>query len=282
MVAIADETEINAFVIDIKDDHGKAGVRCRRVRWLESLGLIDAHIRDIDGLIDTLRKHDITPIARLVAFQDNALAEASPDLAVQSKKGGIWKRHHGASPTRTPTIMRCGSTRSKWLRTRPGTASGRSSSTTSAFRAMVICRMRSTRVPPESTKSDAIAGFLGFARERLEKLGVWVSADVFGLITTVKDDQGIGQQFEKISRNVDIICPMVYPSHYEDGSYGIDSPNTSPYELVTARSEGCQTEVGRHGCDGPSLAAGLLHARGHLRGGRGQSPDQSSGRARIH
>ena len=41
-----------------------------------------------------------------------------------------------------------------------------------------------------STKADAIAGFLGYARDRLEKLGVWVSADVFGLTTTVKNDSG--------------------------------------------------------------------------------------------
>ena len=45
---------------------------------------------------------------------------------------------------------------------------------------------------------------------------------------------GIGQQIEKISRNVDIVCPMVYPSHYEDGSYGIDNPNSNPYDTVTA------------------------------------------------
>ena len=32
-----------------------------------------------------------------------------------------------------------------------------------------------------SSKEDAIAAFLAFAHPRLEKLGVWVSADVFGI-----------------------------------------------------------------------------------------------------
>ncbi|MDK2836922.1 MAG: hypothetical protein PWP21_1699, partial [Thermosediminibacterales bacterium] len=31
---------------------------------------------------------------------------------------------------------------------------------------------------------------------------------------------------------VDYICPMVYPSHYAMGSYGIPNPNASPYETV--------------------------------------------------
>jgi hypothetical protein len=49
--------------------------------------------------------------------------------------------------------------------------------------------------------------------------------------TTVKKDSGIGQQFEKISQNVDVISPMVYPSTTIRG-LAIDSPN-APFELLT-------------------------------------------------
>jgi len=61
---------------------------------------------------------------------------------------------------------------------------------------------------PGSTgsKEDAIAGFLAYAHQRLEKLGVWVSADVFGLTVHTETDGGIGQKIEKVSRNVDIVC----------------------------------------------------------------------------
>ena len=59
-------------------------------------------------------------------------------------------------------------------------------------------------------------------------MGVWVSADVFGLTVFVKDDLGIGQKIEKVASNVDIVCPMVYPSHYYAGSYGIAKPNAQP------------------------------------------------------
>ncbi len=256
MIAIADQTEINAFVIDVKDDYGKITYEAD-VPLAKDLGLIDVHIRDIDGLIATLREHDITPIARVVAFQDDALATTRPDLAVQSSKGGIWRTTRtSATPIRTTT--RCGSTRCSWRRTPRGMASGRSSSTTSASPATVPSPRPSTRgvLPRRPTPSP------GSSRSRANawrSMGVWVSADVFGLTTTVKKDQGIGQQFEKISRNVDIICPMVYPSHYDAGSYGIDSPDDQPIRADRPCSGGRHSQAGGHRGHVPPLAAGLHH-----------------------
>ena len=62
---------------------------------------------------------------------------------------------------------------------------------------------------------------------------MWVSADVFGMTLYVKDDVGIGQKFEKVAAAVDIVCPMIYPSHYYAGSYNIANPNAEPYKMVT-------------------------------------------------
>ena len=74
---------------------------------------------------------------------------------------------------------------------------------------------------------DAIAGFLRHARERLAPYGVLVSADVFGLVTTVEDDMKLGQHLETLATAVDILCPMVYPSHYALGTYGVKYPRCS-------------------------------------------------------
>ncbi len=48
------------------------------------------------------------------------------------------------------------------------------------------------------------------------------------------DTETIGQKYNKVAQNVDIVCPMVYPSHYDSGSYGLDNPDANPYDLVTA------------------------------------------------
>lgn len=230
MLGIADRTEINAFVIDVKDDLGKVCYSAD-VPLAESLGLIDPRIKDIDALIATLREHDITPIARLVVFKDNDLAKKRPELAVQNSNGDVWQDYKGLRFTNPYN-------HEVW----EYNVQIAEDAARRGFREIQFDYVRFPSDGPISeavypgeytTKEDAIAGFLAYARQRLEPLGVWLSADVFGLTVHVKNDLGIGQQIEKVSQNVDIVCPMVYPSHYGKGVYGIDHPNASPYELIT-------------------------------------------------
>ncbi len=231
MVGLADRTEINALVIDVKEDLGLVTYDAD-VAMAKELGLIETRIKDIDALIETLREHNITPIARLVCFKDTTLATKRPDLAVKSEKGGSWEDWKGLNYTNPYS-------HEVWeYLVQVGEDAARH-----GFREIQFDYVRFPSDGPISeavypgeycSKEDAIAGFLAYARQRLEKLGVWVSADVFGLTVHVDNDMGIGQKIEKISQNVDIVCPMVYPSHYEAGSYGIDSPNANPYDTVTA------------------------------------------------
>src|SRR5690606_2800852 len=82
------------------------------------------------------------------------------------------------------------------------------------------------------TKEDAIREFLVYANEKLADLEVPVTADVFGLTTSAGDDLGIGQRWSKMVDVTDALLPMVYPSHYAPGSYGIALPNAEPYQVV--------------------------------------------------
>ena len=96
-----------------------------------------------------------------------------------------------------------------------------------------------TQVHPEAdsagNRTDAIAGFLAAARERLHPLGATVTADVFGLSMNESRDVGIGQQWERISAMTDAVLPMVYPSHYFPTHLaGIRRPNRMPFETVRA------------------------------------------------
>jgi hypothetical protein len=82
------------------------------------------------------------------------------------------------------------------------------------------------------SKAQTIGNFLKYARDRLSAMGTVVSADVFGLVTTAEDDMNIGQQLEYLADSVDVICPMVYPSHYGKGMYGVAEPDFEPYKIV--------------------------------------------------
>tara|TARA_B100001142_G_scaffold52952_1_gene50937 strand:+ start:203 stop:1489 length:1287 start_codon:yes stop_codon:yes gene_type:complete len=81
---------------------------------------------------------------------------------------------------------------------------------------------------------DNINSFLSKSRQLLHNEGCLLSADTFGYILTNKQDGGIGQNLETIIENVDFISPMVYPSHYTNGSFGYQNPNEHPYEVITA------------------------------------------------
>jgi hypothetical protein len=79
-------------------------------------------------------------------------------------------------------------------------------------------------------KGWTVPMFLKYAQSRLKPLGVRLSVDVFGLSAT--RDLGIAQFPRRISPFVDAIYPMVYPSHYVSGEYGIEEPDDRPGTTV--------------------------------------------------
>lgn len=91
----------------------------------------------------------------------------------------------------------------------------------------------------EHSKTYAIQSFLRFAGERLHQKKVYLAADIFGWAATAVDDVQIGQHWEAMTNVVDYICPMVYPSHYGEWNFGIQYPDTQPYETVLAATQDC-------------------------------------------
>jgi len=85
---------------------------------------------------------------------------------------------------------------------------------------------------PQADRVAAIATFLGEARAVLIPMGCAVSGDVFGIVMSMEDDQGLGQRPEELSAQLDVLSPMVYPSHYSDGWLGFDDPNDHPYDVT--------------------------------------------------
>jgi hypothetical protein len=232
MLKLADDTEINAFVVDVKEDEGLV-TYAADVSLAKNEKLIEKRIKDIDAFVATLNEHHIIPIARVVCFKDTRLAKARPDLAIMSSKGGLWKDKKGLNYTNPYN-------HEVW----EYLVDVAEDAASHGFREIQFDYVRfptdgpisEARYPGEyCSKIDCIAGFLAYAHSRLEKMGVWVSADVFGIvIQDTPDVAKIGQKYDKVAQNVDIICPMVYPSHYDSGSYNLDNPNAQPYELITA------------------------------------------------
>ncbi len=224
------QTGINSLVVDVKDDTGTISYQSK-VPLAEAIGSWERKIGDPAKLLETLRQHRIYPIARIVVFKDPYLAKHKPEWAVQDSSGGLWEDHKGLNWVDP-------NNKAYWdyivAIAREAIGLG--------FQEIQFDYVRFTSdgaiqrcVYPFSNgelKQDVIRDFLKYAREQLKPYHVPISADIFGLTTSALDDQGIGQLYEKIIANVDIVSPMVYPSHYAPGSFGLGNPNLHPYETV--------------------------------------------------
>jgi len=78
----------------------------------------------------------------------------------------------------------------------------------------------------------AIVAFLTEAGNRLHPMGCALSADIFGIVMSSPDDQGLGQRPEELSGVVDALSPMLYPSHYSPGWLGYPDPNEEPAAVI--------------------------------------------------
>ena len=231
LVKLIEETELNAVVIDVKSDEGMVLYQTDLKDVQFSGANSSIMIKDIDAVLKHLNEKGIYTIARIVTFKDNKAASKFPNLAVKTANGTVWRDRNGQG----------------WLNPYNQEAWDYvlDIAEEAAAKGFAEIQFDYVRFPTDGNiklidygvlknkdKAQAIGDFLRYSRERLSKMGAVTSADVFGLVTTAVNDMNIGQQLEHLADSVDVICPMVYPSHYGKGSYGVAEPDFEPYKIV--------------------------------------------------
>ena len=230
LIAIADSTEVNAFVIDVKDEFGLNFVATDSLvaRNAGKAGVIP----NLKSLLDTLRAHHILAIARIVVFKDSVTARLNPAWNIRKADGSPWRDKKGmlwVNPFNhdlweynirvAESVVRLGfgEVQFDYIRFPEPYKS-----------------LPQQLFPGQGTqiKEQALAEYLKLARSRLAKLGVRTTADIFGLVTTVPGALEVGQRWELLAPVTDVLLPMVYPSHYPHGSFNIKSPNAEPYKTI--------------------------------------------------
>jgi len=239
-VALAIETEVNAFVIDVKDDSGFMTYESSLEIVEEVNGNRGLRIKDVEGMLQTLKKYDIYTIARIVTFKDENFAVKKPEHSIQLKNGGVWKDYSGTSwvnpfdkyvwnynvaIAREAALKGFDEIQFDYVRF-PDNAK--------AYNPITNFPGRNER-----EKDEAIGDFLKYAESELEGYNVFTAADVFGLITRTWDDwpEDIGQSWIEMAPYVDYMCPMVYPSHYGEWWYGYEVPDAHPYGVLKGAME---------------------------------------------
>lgn len=231
LLELIDTTELNSMVIDVKDDEGYITYKTDNPA-LQELGEPKNFIGDIGKLMDRLEEHDVYPIARIVVFKDTILAKKNPEMSfvkgdgtVWSNKGGdmfvnpyneeVWK--YNVDLAKEVAELGFKEIQFDYVRFPEGFEK----------RADSLNYTKTDR-----SRVDVVADFVKYAREELAPLGVRVSVDIFGYAASVPAAEGIGQDFVKISENVNVISPMVYPSHYSTGWFNVQNPDKDPYATI--------------------------------------------------
>jgi hypothetical protein len=227
---MADSSEINAFVIDMKDEFG-LNYRSANASFRRNAGEGRGYVGNVKALVDSVKAHGLLPIARLVAFKDPVAASLNPDWQIKREDGSTWLDKEGlawVSPYNralwdynigvAEELVQLGFAEIQW----------------DYIRFPEPYRSLPKQVFPgaQMSKPDVLAAFLKEARSRLSKRGVRSTADIFGLVTTVRGALEIGQHWEKLAPVTDVLLPMVYPSHYPRGAFGIAYPNAEPYQVI--------------------------------------------------
>ena len=235
---LARRTEVNSFVVDIKDATGFISYPTDIPLAIEIGATDEIRIPNLRVLLDRLERAGVYPIARIVIVKDPLIAAARPGLAVQDTAGGPWSDDKGIvwlNPYNREVwdyhvaiareVAEIGFPEIQWDYVR--------------FPDAPRSAMNRAHFPGGNGRErrDAIREFLAYSREALSDLDVQVTADVFGVTTSFNRDVGIGQVWESFIDVVDVALPMVYPSHYWTGSFGFDEPNAHPYEIVRAALE---------------------------------------------
>jgi hypothetical protein len=284
---LANTTEINAMVIDIKTDEGDVAA-LRKIPLADEMGVSRAYINDFDAFMDGLKAAGIYTIARVVVFKDNRLYETRPEFAIQMRKDGYEGVYRAYDRGDKGPVWLNPYNRELWdyyveL------------SKQIANLGFDEIQYDYIRFPTDRnveyadygetgglSKIDIINEFSRYICDGLKNYPVRLSADIFAtVIDSALDASLIGQDPIALAQIFDIICPMVYPSHYAPGSLGLAEPDLEPYETVfrsmSKLRERCAAEIpggGKTALIRPWLQDFSFSGKGHMQYGSKEVRDE--------
>jgi len=240
-IKLAGETDINTFVLDVKDDKGRILFDSATAR--ETLGdnYIRERYKDIERIVAKLKENDIYLIGRISTFKDEALALSEDGNTIydnrskapyKSRDGMPWLSpysrevwHYNVEVAKEAADLGFNEISFDYVRFPSG------------VRRLEAQGVLDYRDEYTETKPESIQRFLKYARDELSKKEVYVNASVFGQVGISNTDENIGQYWEAVSNVVDVISPMAYPSHYALGTLGIRNPDKEPFKLMDRYAE---------------------------------------------
>ena len=243
LIELINNSDLNAIVLDVKDDAGNISFHIDN----EDTDATDAcipYIQDIDSLLTELKDNDIYVIARIACFKDPTLAAARPDLAlmtntgepVTDSNGNAWVNpcnkevwDYITSIAESCCALGFDEIQLDYVRFPVGTNADQADYGVSVS---------------DEERQDYINDFLSQISREVQNRNTPISADIFGtIIKSQQDAAHVGQVYATLATNLDCLSPMIYPSHYAAGEFGIEVPDAEPYETIYEALMGSQNAL---------------------------------------
>ena len=219
LLDLADETAVNTLVFDTKQEGGTV-LYDTGVESAHAIGAVKPFYVPAERLAAAKVRGYYT-ITRIVSFEDGIRARALPEEALvpgyawlDPRKQTVWE--YPLALAVEACELGFDEIQFDYIRFPTGGAA----------------EVSGQRQMTQADRVATIEGYLAEARSRLHPMGCAVSGDIFGIVVSTPDDQAIGQRPEELSRQLDAVSPMVYPSHYSDGWLGYPDPNDYPYQVT--------------------------------------------------
>ncbi len=236
LIELAKKNNINTFVIDVKGDYGELTFPMSdEINKYTKSANKNPIIKEIEPVIKKLKDNGIYTIARIVSFKDTIYAKENPDKIIVYKDGGkaftnsdglVWvsaydKNLWEYNVTVAKEAAKVGFNEIQFDYVRfPASNGGK------------LDKVLNYRNTDNMTKAEAIQKYLNYAKKELSPYNVYISADIYGQVGSSSDDMSLGQFWEAVSSEVDYVSPMMYPSHYGKGVYGLAVPDANPYKTI--------------------------------------------------
>lgn len=240
IVGLIENSNLNAVVIDVKDDWGNITVNFDTDN--EDIQYANTKLLDAESLISDLHSRGIYVIGRITTFKDSIITKKHPEWGFTRDDGSLWANGRG-EVFMNPFLKEvqdynieigelaaeAGFDEIQYDYVRFAEGFETFGDTLSYSRG----EYENKPLDEGDKRVSAITGYVRKARESISAYGLPVAIDVFGYALQAGRASGIGQDFSEISNEADIMCSMIYPSHWGPYSFDIEKPDLEPYELVT-------------------------------------------------
>lgn len=230
IIEIIDEKEVNAIVVDVKNEYGSTSYKTSFNQANSYGAWYKRTIKDIDEFMNLMKSKNIYTIARIVTFKDELQASNNPDYAIRDENGEIWKNHDDMSWV-DPYDKR---SHDYTLAIAEDAAKvGFDEINFDYIRFPAKTGLKYSKENTQENRVKAIGEFLESAEKRLKKYGVYTSVDTYGnILWTKKGDNNIGQTVSSLAKHADYLAPMLYPSGFASGSFGKEHPSSHPFIVI--------------------------------------------------